>query len=146
MFSLFDNAFASVTQTFPKVHWMAECCTQTVLSWFGRDRRSRRITTEQQIVHQANQKLALLCQTEYESSTQAEIAWQGYRSLYQQITLPEVRQHLRPPMEYSIIAVGTTWRIVDQTTARTLKAARNLSKVGRRNQRLADALPVRSSR
>ncbi len=115
----------------------ADRVSQTVLGWFSKYRRSAKITAERQIVAQAHRELAHIRTTDYATNTQAEIALQGYRALYQQITLPEVRRELLPPTGLTVARVGGTWRIVDQATARTVRTDYGSRKAGRRQQRRA---------
>jgi len=129
----------SITNLWTALTRFVDCVSQKVLGWFGRDRRSRKVAAEHQIVSQAKPKLALLCQTEYATSAQADIALQGYRTLYQQITLPEVRQELLAPAGLNIVLMGGAWRIMDQMAARKVRAVHALGKAGRQHKRRADA-------
>ena len=137
---------AILTRLWSALTTFADQIGQKILGCIGWDRRSRKVTAERLIVGRARLELALICRTDYATHVQAESAWRRYQQLYTQITLPEVRQALQPPNEWNIVPVGNSWRITDQATARNLKPTRNLSKAGRRNKRLADALPVRPVR
>ena len=74
---------------------------------------------------------------------QAEVALQGYRRAYQQITLPEVRAKLLPPTELSIVAVGNGWRVLDNETAQTTRAMHEQCSAGRRSSKLAASIAGR---
>ena len=135
-----------ITNLWTTLTGFVDCVSQRVLGWFGRDRRSRKVAAEHQIVSQAKPKLALICQTEYATSAQAEIALHSYRHLYQQITLPEIRQELLAPAGLNIVLVGGDWQIMDQAAARCIKSIHGLRKVGRQNKGRANARLVCAAR
>ena len=92
-------------------------------SWLVSLRSPRqKAVAEGQIVSKASVELASIRRTTYATSAQAEIALLAYRTLYQQITLPEVRKELLAPAGVNIVLIGGVWRIVDQATARSFKA------------------------
>lgn len=128
MFGCLQNLWTTLT-------CFADRVSQKVLSFLGKDRRSCKLATEKQIASQAHAELARIGGTDYATNMQAEIALQGYRTLYQQITLPEVRQELPGPSGLSIVRVGGVWRIMDQAEVHTLRANHGSHKAGRRHPR-----------